>query len=94
MPDWPPGSASPGAAVLPRKAIVSLLVSNGMAVSEVSGRTFAGMGTCYLYFANSQWSPVVIRVALSDGFVPSAEAIPGYAVFISCELAQLATFAI
>src|ERR1039457_6808595 len=29
------------------------------------------------YLLNSQWSPVITSVALSDGFAPRAEAIPG-----------------
>lgn len=46
------------------------------------------------YCTNSQWSPVITRVALSDGLELSAEAMSGKAVFISGESAQLATFAI
>jgi hypothetical protein len=46
------------------------------------------------YRTNSQRSPVITKVALSDGLELSTVAMSGKAVFISCELAQLGTLAI
>lgn len=46
------------------------------------------------YFTNSQRSPVITRLAVSEGFDASAVAMLGYAVFISWEFAHSGTFAI